>query len=109
MADDFAAVNTLPAMPIDIDVAYVARLARLELTEEELEHYGAQLGVILEHAAQVQAIDTEGVTATAHPLSFTNAFRNDETRPSLDRAEVLSQAPDHTDELFRVPPSMETP
>lgn len=94
-------------MPIEIDVAHVARLARLELTDDELAHYGGQLEAILEHAAQVQAIDTEGLPPTAHPLDITNAYRDDETRPSLDRAEVLSQAPDHTDELFRVPPSLE--
>lgn len=95
-------------MPIEIDVAHVARLSRLELSEEELAGYGEQLGAILEHAAQVQAIDTAGLPPTAHPLDITNAFREDETRPSLDRAEVLSQAPDHTEELFRVPPSLES-
>ncbi len=95
-------------MPIEIDVAHVAQLARLQLSEEELAGYGEQLGVILEHAAQVQAIDTEGTPPTAHPLGITNAHREDETRPSLDRGEVLSQAPDHTDEMFRVPPSLDT-
>ena len=95
-------------MPIEIDVAHVARLARLELSEDELAHYGDQLGVILEHAAQVQSIDTEGLPPTAHPLEITNAYREDDTKPSLDRTEVLSQAPDHTDELFRVPPSLES-
>ena len=94
-------------MPIEIDVAHVARLARLDLSDEELEHYGAQLSVILEHAAQVQAVETENVPPTAHPLALINAFRDDEVRPSLDRAEVLSQAPDHNDELFRVPPSLD--
>lgn len=96
-----------PAMPIDIDVAHVARLARLELTRDELQHYQHQLGVILDHAAEVQALDTEGVPPTSHPLSLTNAFRNDAVKPSLDRDEVLSQAPDTADGLFRVPPSLE--
>lgn len=95
-------------MPIEIDVAHVARLARLELSAEELSHYGEQLEVILEHAAQVQAIDTEGLPPTAHPLEITNAYREDETRPSLDRNEVLAQAPDQADGMFRVPPSLET-
>lgn len=96
-------------MAIEIDVAHVARLARLDLSDDELAHYGDQLGAILEHATQVQAVDTEGLPPTAHPLEITNAYREDEAKPSLDRAEVLSQAPDHTDELFRVPPSMDSP
>jgi aspartyl-tRNA(Asn)/glutamyl-tRNA(Gln) amidotransferase subunit C len=96
-------------MPIDIDIAYVARLARLALTSEDLDRYRAQLGVILDHAARVQAIDTSGLEPTAHPLGFTNAFRADEVRPSLDRDEVLSQAPEARDGYFVVPPALEAP
>jgi aspartyl-tRNA(Asn)/glutamyl-tRNA(Gln) amidotransferase subunit C len=95
-------------MPIDIDIAHVARLARLGLSEDELAHYEAQLGVILDHAAQVQELDTDGVEPTAHPLRMVNSFRQDEVRPSLDRAEVLSQAPEQDDGYFRVPPHLET-
>ena len=94
-------------MPIDIDIAYVARLARLGLTEEELEHFGGQLEAILEYAAKVQALPTEGVPPTAHPLPMVNAHRDDEVRPSLDREEVLSQAPDREGPYFRVPPFLE--
>ncbi|GEM_PF-1932235 len=101
------AVNSVP-MAIEIDIAHVARLARLGIPEEELAAYGEQLEVILEHAAAVQDADTEGVELTAHPLGITNAFRQDEVRPSLDRAAVLEQGPDTTDEYFRVPPAMET-
>jgi aspartyl-tRNA(Asn)/glutamyl-tRNA(Gln) amidotransferase subunit C len=93
-------------MAIEIDIAHVARLARLGIPEEELAAYGEQLEVILEHAAAVQGADTEGVEPTAHPLGITNAFRQDEVRPSLDRAAVLAQGPDTTDEYFRVPPAM---
>lgn len=93
-------------MPIDIDIAHVARLARLDLTEDELAHYQEQLSVILEHAAQVQAINTEGVEPTTHPLPMVNAFRPDEVRPSLDRDEVLAQAPDVEGPYFRVPPAL---
>jgi aspartyl-tRNA(Asn)/glutamyl-tRNA(Gln) amidotransferase subunit C len=95
-------------MPIDIDIAHVARLARLGLSDEELSGYQAQLGVILDHAARVQEFDTEGVEPTAHPLSMVNAFRPDEVRPSLDRREVLEQSPAHEDGYFRVPPHLET-
>lgn len=94
-------------MPIEIDIAHVARLARLGLGPDELEHYRDQLGVILEHAARVQALDTEGVEPTSHPLEFTNAFREDEIRPGLDRDEVLRSAPQTRDGYFVAPPAME--
>ncbi len=94
-------------MPIDIDIEHVARLARLDLSADELEMYRKQLGVILDHAARVQALDTTDVEATAHPLGFTNAFREDEARPSLDRDEVLSQAPESRDGYFVAPPAMD--
>ncbi|MGD2051609.1 MAG: Asp-tRNA(Asn)/Glu-tRNA(Gln) amidotransferase subunit GatC, partial [Acidimicrobiia bacterium] len=90
-------------MPVDIDIAKVARLARIALSDEELELYGRQLGVILEHAERVQALPTEGVEPTSHPLPMTNAFRDDEVTPSLDRDTVLSQAPDTEGPYFRVP------
>lgn len=95
-------------MPIDIDVAHVARLARLALTDEELEHYGRQLSVILDHAAEVQAYDTDGIIPTSHPLALKNAHRVDEVTASLDRDEVLREAPSAVDGMFRVPPSLET-
>ncbi len=94
-------------MPIDIDIAHVARLARLELTAEQLARYGGELEVILEHAARVQSLPTEGVTPTAHPLPLDNAFRADEVEPSLDREEVLAMAPDRHEGYFRVPPALE--
>ncbi len=94
-------------MPIDIDIAHVARLARLDLSAGELETYRSQLGVILDHAAKVQALDTANVEPTAHPLGMTNTFRPDETRPSLDRDEVLAQAPESRAGYFVVPPALE--
>jgi aspartyl-tRNA(Asn)/glutamyl-tRNA(Gln) amidotransferase subunit C len=94
-------------MPIDIDIAHVARLARLGLSEAELEAYKAQLGVILEHAARVQSLEVEPEVEAAHPLGLENAFREDEVRPSLDRDEVLAQAPEARDGQFAVPPAME--
>lgn len=94
-------------MPIDIDIAHVARLARLDLDEEALETYKTQLGVILEHAAKVQSVDVAGVEPTAHPLGFTNAFRPDAVTGSLDRDEVLAAAPETRDGYFVVPPALE--
>ena len=90
-------------MPVDIDIAKVARLARLALSEEELATYSAQLEDILEHAERVGALPTEGVEPTSHPLPMINAFRADEVTPSLDRDEVLEQAPQREGEYFRVP------
>jgi aspartyl-tRNA(Asn)/glutamyl-tRNA(Gln) amidotransferase subunit C len=94
-------------MPIEIDIAHVARLARLALSEDELAMYRSQLGVILEHAAKVQAVEAEGLEPTAHPLGLVNGFRTDEVRPSLDRDEVLVEAPDAADGYFVVPPALE--
>lgn len=96
-------------MAIDIDIAHVARLARLALDDDELETYRRQLGLILEHAAKVQAVAAADYEPIAHPLGLTNAFRVDEVTPSLDREEVLSQAPNHADGYFVVPPALDAP
>ncbi len=85
------------------DVAHVAHLARLDVTDEELDLYTEQLAAVLEHAADVAALDTSGVPPTAHPLPITNVLRTDDVEPSLDRAEVLSQAPAVEDSRFKVP------
>jgi aspartyl-tRNA(Asn)/glutamyl-tRNA(Gln) amidotransferase subunit C len=93
-------------MPIEIDIAHVARLARLHLSEDELEGYKAQLGAILDHAAKVQSLQGDPVVEASHPLRFENAFRDDVVRPSLDHDEVLAQAPEAIDGYFAVPPAM---
>lgn len=85
------------------DVAHVARLARLALSEEELGLYTTQLAAVLEHAADIASLDIEGVPPTAHPFPLANVFREDVPQPCLDRAEVLSQAPDVQDDRFRIP------
>jgi aspartyl-tRNA(Asn)/glutamyl-tRNA(Gln) amidotransferase subunit C len=85
------------------DVAHVARLARLTLTDDELELFTEQLGAILEHAADVAALDTGDVPPTAHPLPLSNVLRDDVVIPSLDRDEVLAQAPAVDDGRIRVP------
>jgi aspartyl-tRNA(Asn)/glutamyl-tRNA(Gln) amidotransferase subunit C len=94
-------------MPIEIDIAHVARLARLDLSQEELEGYKAQLGAILDHAAKVQSLEGDPEVEASHPLRFENAFRDDVVRPSLDRDEVLAQAPEAVDGFFSGPPAME--
>ncbi len=86
------------------DAAYVARLARINLTDDELDLYAVQLAAVIGHAAEISALDTDGVEPTAHPLPLRNVTRADEPRPSLDRAEVLAQAPSVEDGRFRVPP-----
>ena len=95
-------------MPIEIDIAHVARLARLALDEGELESYREQLGVILEHAARVQSLEIEPEVEAAHPLGLANAFREDLLGPSLDRDEVLAQAPSAVDGYFLAPPALES-
>jgi len=81
----------------------VARLARLDLTGEELDRFAEQLGAVLEHAADVAALDTAGVPPTAHPFPLVNVMREDVPGASVDRDEVLSQAPAAQDGRFRVP------
>ena len=85
------------------DVAHVARLARLRLTDGELQQFTEQLAAVLDHARDVEALDTAGVAPTAHPLPLVNVLRDDEVRPSLERAEVLAEAPAVEADRFRVP------
>jgi aspartyl-tRNA(Asn)/glutamyl-tRNA(Gln) amidotransferase subunit C len=96
-------MGVVPGRISAADVAHVARLARLDLTGEELERYTEQLGAVLDHFADIAALDLAGVPPTAHPLPLTNVFRADVPQPSLDRDEVLSQAPATEDGRFRVP------
>lgn len=83
--------------------AHVALLARLALSDEELDCYAVQLASVLEHAAQVAAVDTTGRAPTAHPFALVNVLRPDEPTPSLDPAVVLEAAPAAEDGRFRVP------
>ena len=91
------------------DVEHVAGLARLALTDDEVERFTAELAVILEHAEDVAALDLEDVPPTAHPLPLVNVFRGDEVGATLDREEVLSQAPAAEDGRFRVPRILDAP
>jgi aspartyl-tRNA(Asn)/glutamyl-tRNA(Gln) amidotransferase subunit C len=85
------------------DVEHVAMLARLALTDDEIEQLTGELGAILDYAADVSALDTADVPPTAHPLPLVNVLRPDEVRPGLDRDEVLAEAPAAEDGQFRVP------
>lgn len=95
-------------MPVDIDIAHVARLARLDLSGDDLEMYRAQLGVILDHAARVQTLEGEPEVETSHGLGLDNVYREDVVTPSLARDEVLAAAPETRDGYFVVPPAMES-
>lgn len=85
------------------DVAKVAHLARLTLSEEELDLFTDQLGQILGHADDIAALALDGVEATAHPYGLVNVVRSDEVRASLSRDEVLAMAPDAREGRFAVP------
>ncbi|HTQ16489.1 Asp-tRNA(Asn)/Glu-tRNA(Gln) amidotransferase subunit GatC [Mycobacterium sp.] len=85
------------------EVAHLARLARLALTDAELDSFAGQLDAILTHVSQIQAVDVTGVEATDNPLKDVNVTRPDETAPCLTQAEALSQAPEAADGRFVVP------
>jgi aspartyl-tRNA(Asn)/glutamyl-tRNA(Gln) amidotransferase subunit C len=85
------------------DVAALARLARIEMTEEELVHLAPQLDVILESVASVSGVAADDIPPTSHALPLTNVFREDVVRPSLPVAEVLAGAPAAEQDRFRVP------
>jgi aspartyl-tRNA(Asn)/glutamyl-tRNA(Gln) amidotransferase subunit C len=84
------------------EVLHVARLARLALTDEEVERLGAQLNAILEAVGKVSELDLEGVEPTAHPLDLLNVWAEDEPSPSLSVDEALENAPDREQGFFRV-------
>lgn len=84
-------------------VEHVAKLARLELTEDEKELFRGQLSAILEHAETVSALNTDGVTPTSHSVPLLNVFRPDEPVESLDQQAALANAPAAESGHFRVP------
>jgi len=89
---------------IDRDqVLHVARLARLRLSEEEVERFTRELGTILEHVERIQQLDLEEVPPTSHVVALENVLRPDEPGPCLEREVVLAQAPDAAEGGFRVP------
>ncbi len=88
-------------------VEHVARLARLALTDDERARFADQLARILEYCARLDQMPIEGVAATSHVIPMTNVLRPDAVAPSLDRDEVLAQAPAHEQGFFKVPPVFE--
>ena len=94
-------------MPVEIDIEHVARLARLELTDEEKARLRDQLGVILENAAKVSEVATDDVPPTAYAIPRSNVLRPDEVTTSLTVEEVLSNAPEVEDHRFKVPKVVE--
>jgi aspartyl-tRNA(Asn)/glutamyl-tRNA(Gln) amidotransferase subunit C len=90
------------------DVLQVARLARLELSADELTRMADQLNSILGYVEQIQKLNTEGVEPLAHPLPVQNVFRDDEPAPSLPIDEALSNAPNRVGDYFGVPAVFDT-
>jgi aspartyl-tRNA(Asn)/glutamyl-tRNA(Gln) amidotransferase subunit C len=86
-------------------VLHVARLARLRLSEEEVERMSGELSSILGHIEKINELDLDDVAPTAHVIDVENVLRPDEPRPSLPRERALDQAPDADDSGFRVPPT----
>jgi aspartyl-tRNA(Asn)/glutamyl-tRNA(Gln) amidotransferase subunit C len=87
------------------EVLHVARLARLDLTEDEVERLGAQLDAILEAVGKVSELDLSDVPPTSHPLDLVNVLREDEPRPSLPVETALANAQETDADHVRVPPS----
>ncbi len=88
------------------EVLHVAKLARLALTDEELERLTHELGAILEAVGKVAELDLDDVPPTLHPLELVNAWGEDEPRPSLPLDEAFANAPRREGDLFRVPPAI---
>lgn len=86
-----------------IDVRYVAKLAALALTDDEVETFGRQLSDLLEHVDALERLDTASVPATAQVVESRNVMREDTPRPCLDRERVLAEAPQRQGGFFRVP------
>jgi aspartyl-tRNA(Asn)/glutamyl-tRNA(Gln) amidotransferase subunit C len=86
-----------------IDVAYVANLARMDLTREEADLFQRQLDDIVGYVRKIAGLDLEGIEPTSHPVPMSNIMRTDETRGSLERDKALANAPRHKDGQFLVP------
>ena len=89
------------------EVAHLARLARLAVTDDELDTFAGQLAVILEAVASVSEVAADDIPPTSHAVPLTNMFRDDEVRPGLTQQQVLAGAPAAEDGRFRVPRILE--
>ncbi len=92
----------MPALSRD-DVAHLARLARMELTDDELDHYAEQLDVILGAVRRVSEVAANDVEPLSHPVAISNVFRADVQSPGLSQQDALAAAPAVEDHRFRVP------
>ena len=92
---------------MEIDVKYVAFLARLALSPQEEEQFGAQLSSVLGYIEKLKEVDVSDVAPTAHAFPLVNVMRPDETRPSLSQEDVLANAPAQNNGLFLVPKIVE--
>jgi aspartyl-tRNA(Asn)/glutamyl-tRNA(Gln) amidotransferase subunit C len=94
-------------MATEVDVKYVAHLARISLTAEEEQKFGAQLKNILGYIEKLNQLDVSHIEPTAHAVPLVNVFRKDETRPSLSNEDALRNAPSKANGLFVVPKIVE--
>ncbi len=85
------------------DVEYIAQLARLRFKDEELENFTHQLNEILNYVEKLNELDTTNVEPLNHPVENVNVFRSDELKPSVQTEAALKNAPDRTDDFFKVP------
>ena len=92
---------------VDIDIKYVAHLARLALTPDEETKFGAQLGTVLGYVEKLKEVDVSGVEPTAHAVPLVNVTRADEVRPSMSNEDALRNAPLQANGLFLVPKIVE--
>ncbi len=89
------------------EILHVADLARLDLDAEAIETFAGQIGKVLQYVDTLNEIDTEGIRPTSHAIFLTNAFREDEPRPHLDRNQALANAPEKEEGNFVVPKIIE--
>ncbi|WIK63666.1 Asp-tRNA(Asn)/Glu-tRNA(Gln) amidotransferase subunit GatC [Gleimia hominis] len=85
------------------EVARVAALAHIALTDEEIDRFAGELDVVAESVAKVSEVAKDDIPATSHPIALENVWREDEVGPTLDREETLKSAPEPQDGMFRVP------
>ena len=85
------------------DVEYIANLARLKFSEKELENLTHDMNEILAYVEKLKELDTKNVEPLSHPVENTNVFRKDEKKPSIPREQALKNAPESSDEFFKVP------
>lgn len=85
------------------DVEYIANLARLKFSDEELENFTSELNEILNYVEKLNELNTENIEPLSHPIENINVFREDQLKPSINREEALKNAPSSTEEFFKVP------